>query len=463
MFKRVMSLLLAVVMVISMVPVQAYAEETEPVDAAVETTAPAQEESEAETEVSEETTASAETTVPEETESTEESAAQEAAQSVDYLLTVAATAVTDENLSGTCWQYDPEENILYLQDGFYGSVSSKKDHLTIEVDGATTVNGLSASAGTLTLRGKTGRDADSVTIGYGQMYAYGSVLTVEKLSVSVSCENAPAIVVGTESASGDDPASGCLTVRDASVSAYSKGSEALQGIYVGTLQVEGSSYVYGSSARPSVQGIYASKSGSSFSSECHVVASTSTGSAFRTQGITLPEYAYVYNGGVYGPSINYERKATAEVFGTGSYGSDRAFEYIGVDHASYQQNSDGITHSLVCSCKTYSMGDSISCSGGEANCIQRAICEVCGSGYGEIDEDAHVYDVSDGLCDVCGSPAGVCGEDLIYLLKDGTLYIYGEGAMEDFASGSAPLVRVPGGDRLRFHDPGHYLHWRQCL
>ena len=442
MFKRVMSLLLAAAMVISMVPVQVFAEESEPADVAVETTAPVQEESEAETESAEEPASSAETTVAEETEftvtATEESAAQEAAQSVDYLLTVATIAVTDENLSGTCWQYDPDENVLYLQDGFYGAVRSKKDHLTVEVDGAATVNGLSATVGTLTLRGKTGRDTDSVTIGYGQMYTYGSVLTVENLSVDVTCENAPAIVVGAESNSGDDPATGCLTVKDASVSAYSKGSEALEGIYVGTLQVEGSSYVYGRSARSSVQGIYASKSGSSFSSQCHVEASTSTGSAFSTQGLTLPEYAYVYCGGVYGPSINYELVATAEVFGTGYYGSDRSFEYIGVDHASYQQNTDGVTHSLVCACDSGAMGDAIACSGGEANCIQRAICDICGSGYGEIDEEAHVYDVSDGLCDVCGSPAGVCGEDLIYLLKDGTLYIYGESAMEDFASGGAP-------------------------
>lgn len=62
-------------------------------------------------------------------------------------------------------------------------------------------------------------------------------------------------------------------------------------------------------------------------------------------------------------------------------------EPLGHDYGKWTSNQDG-THSRVCSHDT-AHTETDPCSGGTATCLEPAICEVCGTGYGEIDPEHH--------------------------------------------------------------------------
>ena len=62
-------------------------------------------------------------------------------------------------------------------------------------------------------------------------------------------------------------------------------------------------------------------------------------------------------------------------------------EPLGHDYGKWTSNQDG-THSRVCSHDT-AHTETAPCSGGTATCLEPAICEVCGTGYGEIDPEHH--------------------------------------------------------------------------
>ena len=62
-------------------------------------------------------------------------------------------------------------------------------------------------------------------------------------------------------------------------------------------------------------------------------------------------------------------------------------EPLGHDYGKWTSNQDG-THSRVCS-HDAAHAETAPCSGGTATCLEPAICEVCGTGYGEIDPEHH--------------------------------------------------------------------------
>ena len=62
-------------------------------------------------------------------------------------------------------------------------------------------------------------------------------------------------------------------------------------------------------------------------------------------------------------------------------------EPLGHDFGKWTSNQDG-THSRVCS-HDAAHTETAPCSGGTATCLESAICEVCGTGYGEIDPEHH--------------------------------------------------------------------------
>lgn len=76
-------------------------------------------------------------------------------------------------------------------------------------------------------------------------------------------------------------------------------------------------------------------------------------------------------------------KATCKVCG-GKYG-----EVDLTNHAyKWKSNGDG-THTEVCSRDESHKGRTENCSGGTANCVEKATCKVCGDKYGEIDANNH--------------------------------------------------------------------------
>ena len=62
-------------------------------------------------------------------------------------------------------------------------------------------------------------------------------------------------------------------------------------------------------------------------------------------------------------------------------------EPLGHDYGKWTSNQDG-THSRTCSHDAAHI-ETNPCSGGTATCLESAICEVCGTGYGEMDPDHH--------------------------------------------------------------------------
>lgn len=79
-----------------------------------------------------------------------------------------------------------------------------------------------------------------------------------------------------------------------------------------------------------------------------------------------------------------------------------------------KSNGNG-THSFKCTrCDAYGMGttadDSVACSGGTANCVDKAVCDVCKVAYGEVDSNNHKNVVTDekvdATCEAAGKEAG---------------------------------------------------------
>jgi hypothetical protein len=64
----------------------------------------------------------------------------------------------------------------------------------------------------------------------------------------------------------------------------------------------------------------------------------------------------------------------------------------------YTANEDGLTHSKTCSKCGY-VAASEAHSGGEATCTTKAVCDLCGTEYGESAPNAHSF--VDGKC-ACG-------------------------------------------------------------
>ena len=79
-----------------------------------------------------------------------------------------------------------------------------------------------------------------------------------------------------------------------------------------------------------------------------------------------------------GGTANCVEKATCEVCG-GKYGEIDANNH----DLKTEQNADGKTHTTACGRKGCSYSKTENCSGGEATCTEKAICEVCGKKYGE--------------------------------------------------------------------------------
>ncbi len=83
---------------------------------------------------------------------------------------------------------------------------------------------------------------------------------------------------------------------------------------------------------------------------------------------------------------------------------------------SYVSNNDGSTHNLVCDSCNQPLTENIACSGGTAYCLQKAICEHCGSEYGEFNVNMHLLDDSawypsdsqyhQRKCSICGELCG---------------------------------------------------------
>ena len=79
-----------------------------------------------------------------------------------------------------------------------------------------------------------------------------------------------------------------------------------------------------------------------------------------------------------GGTANCVEKATCKVCG------DKYGEIDANNHdLKTEQNADGKTHTTVCGRKGCTYSKTENCSGGEATCTEKAICEVCGKKYGE--------------------------------------------------------------------------------
>ena len=79
-----------------------------------------------------------------------------------------------------------------------------------------------------------------------------------------------------------------------------------------------------------------------------------------------------------GGTANCVEKATCKVCGD-KYGEINANNH----DLKTEQNADGKTHTTVCGRKGCTYSKTENCSGGEATCTEKAICEVCGKKYGE--------------------------------------------------------------------------------
>lgn len=113
---------------------------------------------------------------------------------------------------------------------------------------------------------------------------------------------------------------------------------------------------------------------------------------------------------------------------------DNYFEYIGakhVDETTIKQNEGQATHTMQCACEgERKTSITASCSGGTATCTAKAVCDVCGQGYGEFaDHQYNTYHV----CSVCG---GLADGMTVAVVADGEKRGYTSdviGAAIDFA------------------------------
>ena len=256
-------------------------------------------------------------------------------ETVDYGIKIDTEAITSEHLSGEGWSYDSKNNVLSLSShSWTGALSVTRDDLTVIVDGAVTLYGLRAV--NITIKGKTGLASDSFTVPGNYSIRTTGDLTVKELSLSVpSIQNAEAIIVGESGTT----AVGCFTVDNASVYATSTGeSKAVSCIVTGSIRVLGSSVVNAKCRMAGCSAIAARGSGSSFSEECHIIASgIYPGSGgWKTGGITLPDKGYFYESGSYVLKSTVGKNITS--------GSD----FIGTGHITCTPNGD--VHKVVCKC-----------------------------------------------------------------------------------------------------------------
>ena len=256
-------------------------------------------------------------------------------ETVDYGIKIDTEAITSEHLSGEGWSYDSKNNVLSLSSHRWtGALSVTRDDLTVIVDGAVTLYGLRAV--NITIKGKTGLASDSFTVPGNYSIRTTGDLTVKELSLRVpSIQNAEAIIVGESGTT----AVGCFTVDNASVYATSTGEgKAVSCIVTGSIRVLGSSVVDAKCRMPGCYAIAARGSGSSFSEECHIIASgIYPGSGgWKTGGITLPDKGYFYESGSYVLKSTVGKNITS--------GSD----FIGTGHITCTPNGD--VHKVVCKC-----------------------------------------------------------------------------------------------------------------
>ena len=256
-------------------------------------------------------------------------------ETVDYGIKIDTEAITSEHLSGEGWSYDSKNNVLSLSSHRWtGALSVTRDDLTVIVDGAVTLYGLRAV--NITIKGKTGLASDSFTVPGNYRITTTGDLTVKELSLRVpSIQNAEAIIVGESGTT----AVGCFTVDNASVYATSTGEgKAVNCIVTGSIRVLGSSVVDAKCRMPGCYAIAARGSGSSFSEECHIIASgIYPGSGgWKTGGITLPDKGYFYEYGSYVLKSTVGKNITS--------GSD----FIGTGHITCTPNGD--VHKVVCKC-----------------------------------------------------------------------------------------------------------------
>lgn len=264
-------------------------------------------------------------------------------ETVDYGIKIGTAAVTNANLGSENWEYNPNSNILYLKDGFDASVSTTRSSLVVTVSGSVKAEKIRATGTALTLKDDgSSTTKDVLDVYWTGIQVDGGSLTAENLTLSVRASNNIAIFVGAEST-----ADGTFTVKNAQVHAYSEGEQALQGISVGTLNVDGSSRVYGGTSRAAVSAIYIAQAGR-FSSACHVEASANNGNGIYGKGITFPAYAYIRNTAPVGGSGDFTKKATATEYSGGNIQTYRSYEFVGLDHVTYTKNESG--HKVSCNC-----------------------------------------------------------------------------------------------------------------
>ena len=106
------------------------------------------------------------------------------------------------------------------------------------------------------------------------------------------------------------------------------------------------------------------------------------------------------------------------------------------DWSKWTSNGDG-THTHCCAC---GVSETVSCSGGTATCTERAVCDVCGTVYGDLDAGNHVN-----LQYVPAKPATIAEEGSIeywYCAACGKYY-KDAGLTEEITAADTVLARIP--------------------
>lgn len=84
---------------------------------------------------------------------------------------------------------------------------------------------------------------------------------------------------------------------------------------------------------------------------------------------------------------------------------------IAVTHTKTATSNGDNTHSEKCNACAYK-GTAVACSGGEANCTNKAVCEVCETAYGSVDSTKHKFTTytsdKDATCLVDGHKSATC-------------------------------------------------------
>jgi len=302
-----------------------------------------------------------------------------------------------------------------------GVVAAGTGGITVNAGGSLTGNGgengghgVYASTGSITVNGGslTGNGGNSSN-SYG-VYAYSGSITVNGGSLT-----------GNSSASrGVDAYS--ITVENGGI-LEATGKDT--GVYVaGTRESGGSITVNGGSltAKGEKFGVYTYPNSISVSGDSHILA-TGGSSGNEIPVGNLPEDYYYYASGD-GTDKTFAHSTDAPLTGTVR---ETYFELVTAQHLSdtYTSNGDA-THSRYCSCALHTKVTAPeACSGGTATCIAKAVCDVCGKSYGELDPDNHDSSVNydkNGFCEYgCYEPAVLNG-DVYEISNAGQLYWFAQ-------------------------------------